>query len=218
MARLVHASDRARLVVFDDDIGTESGRAVRALYEWLREEPPEALVDLHPAYATLLVRYDPLRGDPRALAQELNRRAARIADRPERPARSFEIPVRYGGPDGPDLAEVAAAPGLREDEVVDQHAGAEYEVRFIGFSPGFPYLAGLPEVLRTPRREAPRGRVPAGSVAIAGAQAGIYPIGSPGGWNVVGRTDFILFDPARANPATLAPGDRVRFTIDRPGR
>jgi len=211
VARLVHASDRSLLVVFDDAITSASGHDVRILHEWLRDDPPAAIVDLHPAYATLLIRYDPLRCDPDALAGEIARRASSLSGRPERTARSFEIRVRYGGEHGPDLAAVARATNLREDEVVALHAGAVYEVRFVGFSPGFPYLAGLPERLHTPRRDAPRRSVPAGSVAIAGAQAGIYPFGSPGGWNVIGRTEFILFDPAREAGATLAPGDRIRF-------
>jgi len=211
MAHLVHASDRALLVVFDDAMTPASARDVRVLEAWLREDPPEALVDLHPAYATLLIRYDPLRCDPEALAEEIARRAGSLSGRPEAKSRSFTIPVRYGGVYGPDLSEVAAATGLSEHEVVAAHAGAEYEVRFIGFSPGFPYLAGLPERLHTPRREAPRRQVEAGSVAIAGAQAGIYPCGSPGGWNILGRTDFVLFDPTLAAGAILSPGDRVRF-------
>ncbi len=211
MARLVHASDRSLLVVFDDAITEASGRDVRVLHAWLREDPPDAIVDLSPAYATLLVRYDPLRCDPEALIGELGRRLGSLSSRPEREARSHSIPVRYGGEEGPDLDEVARATGLSAEAVVAAHAGAAYEVRFIGFLPGFPYLAGLPERLHTPRREAPRTRVPAGSVAIAGPQAGIYPFGSPGGWNVIGRTDFILFDPTREASATLVPGDRVRF-------
>ena len=213
MARLVHASDRALLVVFDDEITVAAGNDVRVLYEWLLNDPPDAIVDLHPAYATLLIRYDPLRCDPDALTREIDRRVGSLSGRPLHEGRVFEIPVRYGGSHGPDLAEVARATGLREDEVIAAHAGRVYDVRFVGFSPGFPYLAGLPERLHTPRREAPRPHVPAGSVAIAGAQAGIYPVRSPGGWNVIGRTDFILFDSARGNPATLAPGDRVRFLV-----
>ena len=213
MARLVHASDRTLLVVFDDGISPAAANDVRALYEWLAKDPPAAVVDLHPAYATLLVRYDPIRCDPGALARELERRVASLSHRSLAPGRLFEIPVRYGGSDGPDLAEVARATGLPADEVVAAHAGADYDVRFVGFSPGFPYLAGLPERLRTPRREAPRIQGAAGSVAIAGTQAGIYPVRSPGGWNVIGRTDFILFDPTRSSPARLAPGDRVRFVV-----
>ena len=213
MARLVHASDRALLVVFDDGITAAAGNEVRALYEWLLGDPPDAVVDLHPAYSSLLIRYDPLRCDPDALTLEIDHRVGNLSGRPLREGRLFEIPVRYGGSDGPDLAEVARTTGLSEREVVAAHAGGAYDVRFVGFSPGFPYLAGLPERLHTPRRETPRTHVPAGSVAIAGAQTGIYPRRSPGGWNVIGQTDFVLFDSTRRNPATLAPGDRVRFVV-----
>jgi len=207
----VNASDRTLLVAFDDEAGAASGRDVRLLHEWLRDDPLDSVIDLHPAYATLLIRYDPLRCDPEALASEIGRRAASLAGRPVREGRLFEIPVRYGGEVGPDLGLVASTTGLREDEVVAAHAGAAYDVRFVGFLPGFPYLAGLPDRLKTPRRERPRTAVAAGSVAIAGTQAGVYPIRSPGGWNVIGSTDFVLFDPTREPAATLAPGDRVRF-------
>lgn len=211
MPRIVSASDRALLVVFDDAITEAAGRDVRRLEAWLREDPPAALVDLNPAYASLLVRFDPLRCDPDVLALELARRAAALTGRSEPEPRSFTVPVVYGGQDGPDLSEVARATGLNESEVVAAHAGGSYEVRFIGFMPGFPYLAGLPDVLHTPRRDTPRARVAAGSVAVAGAQAGIYPFPSPAGWNVIGRTTFVLFDRALGEGATLAAGDRVRF-------
>ena len=206
MPRVVEASDRAFLVVFDD-----AGSGVRILHEWLRRERPEAVVDLHPAYETLLVTYDPLRCDPPALAAEIDRRLSSLSGFPAPASRSFVIPVRYGGDDGPDLLEVSRLTGLAVSEVIAAHSGASYEVQFVGFSPGFPYLSGLPDSLHTPRRETPRKSVPAGSVAIAGAQAGIYPVQSPGGWNVIGRTDLVLFDAARDPIATMAPGDRVRF-------
>jgi KipI family sensor histidine kinase inhibitor len=147
------------------------------------------------------------------MANEIARRAASLSGRPEPTPRSFEISVRYGGPHGPDLDDVARGVGLTADEVVARHAAAHYDVCFIGFSPGFPYLAGLPERLHTSRRGTPRTHVLAGSVAIAGAQAGIYSVASPGGWNVIGRTDFILFDPNREKPAALASGDRIRFRV-----
>jgi KipI family sensor histidine kinase inhibitor len=211
MARLEIASDRALLVVFDDAITPAAGRDVRVLTAWLREDPPAGLVDLHPAYASVLVQYDPLTSDPDALSGELARRVGALAGRPEPAPRRFTIPVRYGGEDGPDLPAVARRAELTEAEAAAAHAGADYEVRFIGFSPGFPYLAGLPDRLRMPRKDRPATRVPAGSVAIAGAQAGIYPLASPGGWNVIGRTSFVLFDPSRGEGPTLAAGDRVRF-------
>ncbi len=211
MPRIVDASDRALLVVFDDEIGREAGENVRRLYDWLRREPPPGLVDLHPAYASLLITYDPLREDPHALTAELTRRACGLAGRPEPAPRSFVVPVRYGGAFGPDLEDVARVTGLTADAVVAAHSGPVYQVQFIGFSPGFPYLAGLPVELHTPRRESPRKSVPAGSVAIAGGQAGIYPVRSPGGWNVIGRTELVLFDGEQDAGATLSPGDLIRF-------
>jgi KipI family sensor histidine kinase inhibitor len=121
------------------------------------------------------------------------------------------VPVRYGGPDGPDLEEVARRTGHTPAEVVHIHSGAEYTVHMIGFTPGFPYLAGLPEALAVPRLESPRTTVPAGSVAIGGRQTGIYPLESPGGWRIIGRTTLQLFTPETDPPTLLQLGDRVRF-------
>lgn len=125
--------------------------------------------------------------------------------------RTVEIPVRYGGEDGADLRAVAQACGLSEDETIRVHASAVYVVAFVGFLPGFAYLDGLDERLHRPRRSQPRTRVPAGSVAIAGAQSGVYPFDSPGGWHLLGRTETHMFDPGRDPAALLQPGDRVRF-------
>jgi KipI family sensor histidine kinase inhibitor len=122
-----------------------------------------------------------------------------------------EIPVVYGGAGGPDLAFVAAHTGLVPERVVELHSSTEYVVCFLGFLPGFPYLAGLPPELETPRMEAPRTRVPAGSVAIGGRQTGIYPMESPGGWRIVGWTPMRLFDAGADPPAALAMGVRIRF-------
>ncbi len=212
LARVVLASDRAFLVSFDDEpVLSAAGRSARRLALWLSNDPLPGVVDLIPAYATLLVRFDPLRGRIDSIRNELQARTSSVSERAEAPPRTFEVPVVYGGDSGPDLPLVAESTGLRESEVVSAHAAGEYDVRFIGFSPGFPYLGGLPDRLFTPRRPAPRRVVPAGSVAIAGAQAGIYPLRSPGGWNIIGRTDFVLFDSARNPMTTLAAGDRVRF-------
>ncbi|WP_211252039.1 5-oxoprolinase subunit PxpB [Vibrio rhizosphaerae] len=127
--------------------------------------------------------------------------------------RSLEIAVTFGGEAGPDLVSVAKHAGLSTDAVIRLYTAAEYRVYFLGFQPGFAYLGGLPEALHTPRHTSPRTKIPAGSVAIGGAQTGIYPNASPGGWQVIGRTDVVLFDPQRSQPSFWLPGDRVTFTV-----
>jgi len=128
--------------------------------------------------------------------------------------RDIVIPVAYGGDDGPDLGDVAAHTGLTPDEVVRRHTGASYVVYLLGFLPGFGFLGGLPPELATPRRAEPRTAVPARSVGIGGEQTGVYPLVSPGGWQLIGRTPLALFDPLAAEPTLLRPGDRVRFVAE----
>jgi len=206
------ASDHSLLVAFGDTIAPEHHLAVVRLTARLLEAPPSWLRDVHPAYSSVLVWHDPLQIDAGAAAEALRRIWAEAAEAPDPPERTVEIPVLYGGGHGPDLADVAAHCGLTEAEVIRRHAAGEYRVYFLGFSPGFPYLGGLDEALATPRLPTPRRRVPAGSVAIGGKQTGVYPVASPGGWRIIGRTPLRLFDPARTPPAWLAMGDRVRFT------
>ncbi len=145
--------------------------------------------------------------DYEAVRDRLARAWANVHDDVES-ARTIEIPVCY---DGEDLRAVASARGLSEDEVIALHAGGDYVVAFVGFLPGFAYLDGLDARLHVPRRAQPRMRVPAGSVAIAGAQSGVYPFDSPGGWHIIGRTELSMFDPDRVPAALLHPGDAVRF-------
>jgi inhibitor of KinA len=178
-----------------------------------------------PAHASVLVPFDPL-----AIALEVAIRLARSAvasadatlasaetdadadaDVDHAAATAIEIPVRYGGADGPDLDTVAELLGLRPADVIELHASARYRVLFLGFAPGFGYLGGLPAALATPRRDSPRERIPAGTVAIAGDQTCVYPLAMPGGWQLIGRTDTLLFDPGRPEPALLRPGAGVRF-------
>lgn len=132
-------------------------------------------------------------------------------------SRYIEIPVVYGTAAGPDLGEVARHAGLTEKQVVELHSSIDYVVWFLGFQPGFPYLGGLPEQLATPRRDEPRLQVPAGSVGIGGAQTGIYPLATPGGWQLIGHTSLPLFDPERDEPVLLRPGDTVRFIPQKEG-
>lgn len=139
------------------------------------------------------------------------------SDTLEPESRQIDIPVMYGGEAGPDLGEVARHCGMSERDVVALHSSVDYVVWFLGFQPGFPYMGGLPERLATPRRAEPRLLVPAGSVGIGGSQTGIYPLPSPGGWQLIGRTSLKLFDPQKDTPVLLAPGDTVRFVPQKEG-
>lgn len=152
--------------------------------------------------------------DPQALALDAIERLQRWWEESEAlepDSRAIDIPVIYGGDAGPDLALVARHAGLSEKQVVELHASVDYVVWFLGFQPGFPYLGALPSQLATPRRAEPRVHVPAGSVGIGGEQTGIYPLATPGGWNLIGRTDLSLFNPALPEPVLLRPGDTLRF-------
>lgn len=206
------ASDRCLRVVVGSDPSVETHRRVRAAMASLNAAAIPGVLDITPAYATLLLTFDLAALDP-ALAQTRVSGAlgalesAPGADVP----RTVEVPVCYEGECAPDLESVAAHCKLSPGQVAALHSGAEYLVHFIGFTPGFPYLGGLPAALSVPRLEKPRTRVPAGSVAIGGDQTGIYPHATPGGWRLIGRTPLRLFDPARANPSLLELGDRVRL-------
>ncbi|MBS0633342.1 MAG: 5-oxoprolinase subunit PxpB [Verrucomicrobia bacterium] len=201
---------------------------VRSLVAVLENGRANGIVDVVAAYATVTVFYDPgvfNRGGGKTpyehVCQVIGERAAKGdkgwpgLGQPERAGGDkgglVEIPVCYGGEFGPDVAVVARQGGLKESDVVSLHAGASYVVHAVGFSPGFPYLGGLPEKLHTPRRATPRTSVPAGSVGIGGMQTGVYPLASPGGWQLIGRTPLALFDAARSPAALLRVGDRVKF-------
>ncbi|KQV60576.1 allophanate hydrolase [Pelomonas sp. Root1217] len=173
----------------------------------------EGVLGLIPGMNNLTLTFDPLHADGEAIEQAALALWARPLRR-QQAGRLVEIPVRYGGEHGPDLGDVAAHCGLSVDEVVQRHSQAEYIVYFIGFQPGFAYLGGLDASLHTPRRSEPRVAVPAGSVGIGGAQTGIYPLATPGGWQLIGHTALPLFDPTAEPPTLMAPGDRVRFVAD----
>ena len=182
------------------------GRALRAA-DALRHADVPGLQDVAVAYHTLGIYFDPLLAPIERLAElaleESLSEAARDFDAPLR-----TIAVQY---DGQDLTEVAQACGLAPGDVVELHASVEYRVRAVGFVPGFAYLGELDARLRLPRRDAPRARVPAGAVAIAGAQTAVYPLVTPGGWHLIGHTDTVMFDPRRQPASLLAVGARVRF-------
>ncbi|MCU0248661.1 MAG: 5-oxoprolinase subunit PxpB [Vicinamibacterales bacterium] len=198
-------------VEFGDGIDVRINARVRLLQQALRAGAHAGIVEMVPTYRSLMVHYDPMVLAREALADVIMTTAGRLPEQVREAARTVEIPVKYGGEAGPDLADVAAAAGVDEQAVAELHAGGEYVVFMLGFMPGFPYLGGLPPGLAMPRLASPRAVVPAGSVGIAGAQTGIYPTESPGGWRIIGRTPVCLFDPLRSPPALLEAGDHVRF-------
>jgi KipI family sensor histidine kinase inhibitor len=206
MRRIVPAGDRALLIVFGDTMTPETLADLLTFEAALRRVKPHGLIGMVPAYASLLCTYDPDVISGPALERQL--RALAAPQRKRLPQAVHEVPVRY---EGPDLARVAQHAGLSVADVVSTHAATEYLVYAIGFAPGFTYCGILPEVLATPRLPSPRTRVEPGSVGIAGRQTGMYAVASPGGWNIIGRTDTVLFDPRRRPPARFRPGDRLRF-------
>lgn len=197
--RLRAVGERGVLVELDDLA------AVHALTSRVREAAPDGLLDVVPGYRTVLVTVAAAEQLP--AVRDLLPRLPLTADA-ARAGRLVEVPVVY---DGEDLDEVCRLTGLSPAEVVARHTGRDHLVAFLGFAPGFPYLVGLDPALHVPRRATPRTRVPAGAVGLAGEQTGVYPRATPGGWQLIGRSDVVLFDPAREPPALLAPGDRVRF-------
>lgn len=204
-------SDDAWLLRFGDRIDADLNARVHALASRLRTQPPAWLRDLVPAYASLGVFFDPA-VDADRVRDELSALLAAADDSTTTgPARTVEITVVYGGEHGPDLDISAAELGLSPQMLVQRHSAVVYTVAMIGFAPGFPYLIGLDPALALPRLATPRARVPAGSIAIGGAQTGIYPRESPGGWRLIGRTAQSLFEPKHDPPTLLQPGDRVRF-------
>ncbi|MEO8596332.1 MAG: 5-oxoprolinase subunit PxpB [Candidatus Solibacter sp.] len=210
------ASDRSLLISFGDEITLDTHLAVARLTRSLQSV--RGILNLHPAYTSVLVDFDP-RLRSHSEVEDLVRAgiAAHRDDVPPAP-RFVEIPVQYGGDAGPDLADVARHTGLSEERVVELHSSADYLVYFVGFATCFPYLGGLPKELATPRLPAPRLQVPAGSVAIGGAQAGIYPLASPGGWRLIGRTAMKLFDASACPPPLVRMGDHLRFVPVREAR
>lgn len=209
-------ADDALLLRFGSVIEQAHNIRALAIAQRLRELQPGWLRDVVPAYASVAVFFDAGRiddNDPHAFVATALRRCLDASPNvaATTPARIIELPVCYDSDMAPDLAEAASELRLGIEELIHRHCAADYSVAMIGFAPGFPYLLGLPASLALTRLATPRTRVPAGSVAIGGHQAGIYPRESPGGWRLLGRTPSVLFDPARASPSLLAPGDRVRF-------
>lgn len=212
------SSDNSLLVSFGQEISLDAHQHVVKLLRLLEAEPIVGIRNLHPAYCSVLIKFDALKLQHNELEAILRLYLARLEDVPLPEPRLLEIPVCYGGEYGPDLPEVSAIHSLTPQQAIDLHISATYVVYFLGFAPGFAYLGGLPEALVTPRLPKPRRTVPPGSVGIAGNQSGVYPFATPGGWRLLGRTPIAMFRPDRSAMSFLSIGDRVRFTPISPER
>ena len=210
--RFQRASDQSLLLYFGQQITLDAHDRVRKLLRLFEMEPIAGVRNLHPAYHSILVKFDPLQRQHDELEDILRGYIERIEDVSLPGPREVEVPVCYGGEYGPDLNDVGAIHGMSPEQVVALHSSSTYLVYFLGFVPGFAYLGGLPAALETPRLATPRRRVPPGSVGIAGNQTGVYPVATPGGWRLLGRTPVAIFRPERDELGLLSIGDRVRFT------
>ncbi|MEF8943264.1 MAG: 5-oxoprolinase subunit PxpB, partial [Desulfohalobiaceae bacterium] len=204
------------LVELGDRIDWTLNTRTRRLALLLEQQALPGVVEIVPAYCSFLILFEPATLDPDRLKAQIEELFQEIEDSgEEEPGASghvVEIPIRYGGDFGPDLESVAEHNGLTPEEVIRIHSSGTYPVYMLGFAPGFPYLGGLDERIATPRLDTPRSHVPAGSVGIAGSQTGIYPLASPGGWRLIGRTPLTLFDPEAEDPVPYyRPGDSLRF-------
>lgn len=209
--RILTAGDSALLIEFGKEINPETNRKITALVQLMREQHIEGIVDVIPAFCSLLINYD-----PRVLSyEELKERMAHLLKMETKTEatrkRIFEIPVCYGGEYGPDIENIAEHAGLSVEEVIKIHSSKDYLIYMLGFLPGFTYLGGLDERIHTPRLASPRLKIRAGSVGIGGSQTGIYPLDSPGGWQLMGMTPVRTYDPERQTPILVEAGDYIRF-------
>lgn len=209
--RIRPLGDSSALVQMGEEIDLHVNQKIHALSSLIETSSIAGIVETVPAYATLLVQYDPLILSFTQVKTILREKIAQVEETANRKPRQVEVPVRYGGEYGIDLEDVARQLHLQVNDVIRIHSEKIYTVYMMGFTPGYPYMGKLDNELIMPRLETPRTRVPAGTVAIAGSQTGIYSITSPGGWRLVGWTPLQLFDPHSETPFLFAPGDEVKF-------
>lgn len=213
--------DQAVVIELGHEINMKAHEKVKRVVSFLHSKNYEWMTEYIPAFTTVTVFFDPVRalqnGSEKTtlpyevVTKELEKQLGTLEVTASTESRTVEIPVCYGGELGPDLGEVAKHNNKSKQEVIDLHTNGDYLVYMIGFAPGFPYIGGMPEEIATPRKESPRLEIPAGSVGIAGKQTGVYPIETPGGWQLIGRTPLSLFDPDSDSPTLLEAGDKITF-------
>lgn len=218
---IFHISETSVLVQFENEISEAAQLKVKAFADYLDENPFEGMVEYIPSFTSVTVFYDPMKlrecaekedkNIYQAAEEKINKILEKVTISNNDEFRVVEIPVCYGGEFGPDLEFVAEHNKLSKEEVIKLHSEGEYIVYMIGFAPGFPYLGGMSEKIAAPRRKTPRTIIPKGSVGIAGSQTGVYPISTPGGWQLIGRTPVELFRPKEYPPSLLRAGDKVKF-------
>ena len=214
--RILPCGDAALAVMLGDTISERTGERVGALADALSAGNVTGITELIPAFCSLTVCYDSAAVSYPKLCRRIEKAMSRADGTTVSARRVHRIPVCYGGEFGPDLADVASLAGLSAEEVIRRHSAPDYRIYMLGFLPGFPYLGGLDESIAAPRLDSPRERIPRGSVGIGASQTGIYPMESPGGWRLIGRTPILPYDPARTPPVLYAAGDSIRFVpIDR---
>lgn len=205
------AGDCGLLVEYGNTIDPAVNQKVRSMAIVVKDNMPAGVIEIIPTYRSILIYYDPSITTPSFLKATLTDLESSLSEIKIPPPKVVQIPVCYGGEYGPDIDHVAQSHNLTLQEVIHLHSEPEYLIYMVGFTPGFPFLGGLPEVLHTPRLKTPRTRVPEGSVGIANGQTGVYPIASPGGWQLIGKTPISLFSPERSSPILYQAGDRIRF-------
>lgn len=211
MAEIKITGDSSLAIVFGNSIHEEISRQIRAIDQSIHNARNPGILETVPTYCTLMVHYDPEILPYRDAKAFLEKILSQGADAYQEQDMIIEIPVCYGGTFGEDLSYVAAYHNMTEQQVIDIHTQQEYRIYMLGFTPGFAYMGGMDEAIATPRLKTPRIKIPAGSVGIAGSQTGIYPLDSPGGWQLIGRTPVKLYDPRREHPILLEAGMQVKF-------
>ena len=205
------SGDQGLIMEFGDAISPQIHELVRTMILALDQNPMVGVIEYMPSYLAIAVYYDPLITSFENLKISLTQLSVNLQEIDIASPKLIELPVCYGGEFGPDLDFVATSHGLSQEEVIKLHSHPEYLVYMIGFTPGYPFLGGLPEALHTSRLDTPRKKVPAGSVGIANGQTGIYPIESPGGWQLIGQVPVKLFDPEKNDPFLISAGNMIKF-------